>query len=244
MTRALAPSELLSVWESGRALRPVDRALLMLRATCPELPEEALAALSVGQRDARLLAARAAMFGERLDGTAACPHCGERLEFSLGVADLRQDSASPAGGPIMLDEDGWRLSVRPPDSRDLTAVAAAGSVEEARRLLLQRCVAVDGATGGNTDIGLLPETLLDRVSALLSEREAQADVTLAMQCVACGHAWQLLFDIGAFLWSEIEACASRLLAEVDALARAYGWRERDILAMSGIRRAAYLDMVS
>ena len=55
---------------------------------------------------------------------------------------------------------------------------------------------------------------------------------------------QLLFDIGAFLWSEIEACASRLLAEVDALARAYGWRERDILAMSGIRRAAYLDMVS
>jgi hypothetical protein len=86
--------------------------------------------------------------------------------------------------------------------------------------------------------------VLERVSAVLSEHDAQADVTLAMRCVACGHAWQLLFDIGAFLWSEIDACATRLLGEVDALARAYGWREADILAMSGTRRAAYLGMVT
>jgi len=244
MTRALAASELLSLWESGRTLRPIDRALAMLRATCPELPEQALTGLSVGQRDARLLAAHAAMFGERLDGAATCPHCGERLEFSIGVTDLRQGSASSAGAPILIEEGGLRLSVRPPDSRDLSAITAAGSVEDGRRLLLQRCVAVDSGTGSNTDVALLPAAVLDRISALLSEREAQADVTLAMQCVACGHAWQLLFDIGVFLWSEIEACASRLLAEVDALARAYGWREADILAMSGTRRTAYLDMVS
>lgn len=244
MIRALAASELLSVWESGRTRRPVDRALLMLRTICPELPEDALAELSVGQRDARLLAAHAAMFGERLDGAAACPHCGERLEFSISVADLQQDSASSAGTPIMVEEGGLRLSVRPPDSRDVAAIAPAGSVEEARRLLLQRCVAVEGEAGSDVDVALLPAVGLDRISALLSEREAQADVTLAMRCVACGHAWQLLFDIGLFLWNEIEACAGRLLAEVDALARTYGWREADILAMSGTRRAAYLDMVS
>ena len=244
MIRALAASELLSLWESGRTLHRVDRALAMLRATCPELPDHALAELSVGQRDARLIEAQAAMFGERLDGVAACPHCGERLEFEIDLADLPRESAPSAGAPITIEDGGLRLSVRPPDSSDLSAIAAARSVEDGRRLLLQRCVAVDGGTGGNTDVALLPAVVLDRISALLSEREAQADVTLAMQCVACGHAWQLLFDIGVFLWSEIEACASRLLAEVDALARAYGWREADILAMSGTRRAAYLDMVS
>jgi hypothetical protein len=30
--------------------------------------------------------------------------------------------------------------------------------------------------------------------------------------------------------------------EVDALARAYGWREADILALSPARRAAYLEL--
>jgi hypothetical protein len=53
-----------------------------------------------------------------------------------------------------------------------------------------------------------------------------------------------MFDIGAFLWEEIAAQARRLLREVHTLARAYGWREADILVMSAARRQAYLEMVS
>jgi hypothetical protein len=214
----------------------------MVRATCEEAVDDATT-LSVGQRDAHLLAARAAMFGERLDALAACPRCGERLEFSIDAGTLRHASPPGCGGAILIEEGGLRLSVRPPDSRDLAAIATADSLDEARRRLLQRCVLrLDFA--GDTDIAQLPPAVLERVSAVLSEHDAQADVTLAMRCVACGHAWQLLFDIGAFLWSEIDACATRLLGEVDALARAYGWREADILAMSGTRRAAYLGMVT
>jgi hypothetical protein len=244
MTHALDASELLSVWESGRILHPADRALLMLRATCPELSEDALATLSVGQRDASLLAARAAMFGERLDGFAGCPCCGERLEFSIAATDLGPQSAPAAGGPIVFEDGDLRLSVRPPDSRDLAAIATAGDVEAARQQLLRRCVTVEGARDDVADAVSLPAAILDRISDLLSARESQADVRLAMHCVACGHAWQLLFDAAVFLWSDIEACADRLLVEVDALARAYGWREADILAMSGTRRRAYLGMVT
>jgi len=53
----------------------------------------------------------------------------------------------------------------------------------------------------------------------------------------------MTFDILTYLWSEIEDWAQRLLLEVHTLALAYGWSERDILAMSPRRRRLYLEMV-
>ena len=46
----------------------------------------------------------------------------------------------------------------------------------------------------------------------------------------------------SFLWTEIEAWAWRMLSDVHTLARAYGWGERDILALSPTRRQFYLEM--
>jgi hypothetical protein len=40
----------------------------------------------------------------------------------------------------------------------------------------------------------------------------------------------------------MDARARALLAEVHSLARAYGWTEPEILALSPQRRAAYLEM--
>ena len=42
----------------------------------------------------------------------------------------------------------------------------------------------------------------------------------------------------------MDARAQRLLMEVHLLARAYGWREADILGMSPARRNAYLQRVA
>jgi hypothetical protein len=64
-----------------------------------------------------------------------------------------------------------------------------------------------------------------------------------LRCPACKASQQVLFDIAAFFWSEIGACAKRLLREIHLLARAYCWREADILAMSAWRRECYLAMV-
>jgi hypothetical protein len=50
-------------------------------------------------------------------------------------------------------------------------------------------------------------------------------------------------DPAEFLWAAAEAQARRLLLEVDALARAYGWREPDVLALPPARRRAYLELV-
>src|SRR4030067_663874 len=77
----LTVSDVLSVWERGQGLHPVDRALLLLAAAQPGTPWEQLARLPVGQRDARLLALHERTFGPRLASYAECPRCGERLEF-------------------------------------------------------------------------------------------------------------------------------------------------------------------
>ena len=73
--------------------------------------------------------------------------------------------------------------------------------------------------------------------------DPQANVQMNLSCVRCGKHWQAVFDIESFLWSEINRWAERLLLEVHQLARAYGWREADILAMSPHRRRFYLDML-
>ena len=61
--------------------------------------------------------------------------------------------------------------------------------------------------------------------------------------MACGAVWDALFDAGEFLWNEVAACAQRLLRQIHLLARAYGWRESEILSLSPVRREAYLELV-
>ena len=50
-------------------------------------------------------------------------------------------------------------------------------------------------------------------------------------------------DIGEFFWRELTVQAKRLLREVHLLARGYGWREADVLALHPRRRQAYLDLL-
>jgi hypothetical protein len=89
---------------------------------------------------------------------------------------------------------------------------------------------------------LTEETIL-RVEERLAEADPAAEILLAIRCPSCACEWQTLFDIVPFFWTEISVQARRLLREVDLLARAYGWREADILAMTPLRRSLYLDMV-
>jgi hypothetical protein len=77
----------------------------------------------------------------------------------------------------------------------------------------------------------------------MSNADPMADIHLALNCPSCEHKWMAPFDIVAFLWREISAAARRLLREVHTLASAYGWTESEILALSPVRRRAYLEMI-
>ncbi len=243
MERGLSAADALWLWECGRDRHPVDRALLMLCASDSEASIERLSRLTIGQRDARLLDLRIATLGERLDGIAECPRCAASLEFSIRAGELRSPGQlQEDNAPIAFEEAGLRL--RRPDSRDLARVASLPAGADARRALLQFCVLAADTEGSAVDIDALPMALLEQVSTRISANDPQADISLDLSCAACGHRWPLLFDIAAFFWSEIAALAQRLLREVDALARAYGWHEAEILAMPPARRRLYLEMVA
>jgi hypothetical protein len=111
-----------------------------------------------------------------------------------------------------------------------------------RRLLAQRCVLESEQDGIALDLQALPEVLIEAISAEMSRRDPQAETTISLSCPTCEHHWSALFDIATFFWAEIAVMAKRLLSEVDILARHYGWREGDILALTAWRRDAYLQL--
>ena len=67
-----------------------------------------------------------------------------------------------------------------------------------------------------------------------------AAAVINLDCPGCGRRWSAPFELAEFVWTEVDRCARRLLADVHTLASAYGWREADVLAVSPARRAFYL----
>ena len=249
--QGLSSSQLVSVWERGLGLHPVDRALAILAEALPDEDWGALCDLPLGQRDERLLALRARTFGPRIDASARCPRCDERVQLTFQVADISgADALGPSAVPVEPEADGTSVdawsswSVRPLTSRDLAAAAGCATTDEARRLLARRSVTGLDSCGDRDDqsIDAIANDQLDAIAERLEQLDPAAVRTLALTCTTCRESWDCDLDVAEFLWTEIEAAALRLLRDVHTLARSYGWGERDILAMSPIRRRAYLEL--
>lgn len=237
-------SELLNAWERGLGQSPPQRALTLLAATSPETPPEALAKLSIGQRDASLLALREWIFGPQVASLATCLACGERLELNFNINDIRATTGSEQGEPLSFELDDYEVQFRLPNSLDLLAIAGCLDVSEGRGLLLARCILRAQQEGEARTADQLPAGVVEALVERMARADPQADVQLALSCPLCGHRWLTPFDILSFFWAEVNAWAWRILREVHSLARAYGWREADILAMSQWRRHVYLEMIS
>lgn len=242
---AFTVQEMLSIWEVGQAQHPLDRALTMLQMEFPDTARDKLALLSIGQRDSSLMSIREQTFGLRLSSLALCPACQGQVEFLLDTSQMHAESdIGPIGRVHQLTGDGYELQFRLPNSHDLAAILGCQDVVLARQLLLQRCITQATRDGVEVKAEDLPEALVTAVTARMDELDPQAEMRLDLTCAACGHQWQVLFDIVSLLWTEITVCAKRLLGEVNTLALAYGWSEADILSMNPVRRQFYLEMVS
>src|SRR5258708_2994405 len=245
MMRPLSAQEMLVIWERGLHQHPVERALTMLNVAMPAFAADALLTLSIGQRDAYLLALREATFGSRLESFVECPACQERLEFTPHRPDIRVTSVTESNeGTQQAVIDGYELHFRSPNSRDLIAIARFRDVDAARRILVQRCIVEAKRDGETITVSAFREPMIVDLAEHMARFDPQAEVRLNLSCPACDHQWSLLFDIASFLWTEICGQAKRLLRDVHTLARAYGWREADILSMSAARRQCYLEMVT
>jgi hypothetical protein len=235
-------SDILDVWERGLNQPPLGRALEMLSAACPEMSRDALLGLSIGSRDGELFAFRERLFGRQMACIAVCPGCDGRLELTLDAAEVRSVSGQGTGTEVALSSAGYELRFRPPNSSDVM-VASQALPDQRRQLILSRCLLSASANGAPASAEQLPAAIMDAVAEEMAKADPLADMQLAVSCACCGHNWQAAFDIVSFLWSEIEAAAVRLMHEIHRLASAYGWCEREILALSATRRHLYLAMV-
>lgn len=238
--RVFDAAGLLDVWEQGQRQSLLVRALALLDVADVHRDEEALLALPMGRRDAHLLDIRERLFGPSMAVVMACPACGDALEASVALADLRVGDSGET--EFTIDHAGFRATLRQPASADLIAIAT-GEREQARARLLTRCIlAVEDRDGHDVPIVAMPGDLVDAIVARMAEADPQADMQLALSCPQCGHAWNAPFDIAAFLWRELDAWARRTLGDVHELARAYGWREQDVLSLTPARRQVYLEL--
>jgi hypothetical protein len=198
---------------------------------------------ALGVRNARLMALHGRLFGAGLELLSICPQCATTLEFSPDSAAL---AAALSGDPgadrsHVLEVDGYRIEFRLPDAAAV-ADAAQGDAEGFEDRLLRHCVVASAKHGA----ALLPEgwpaPVRDALSARMDVLDPGASVSFDLECPACAARWQAPFDIGQALWRKLQAAAEQVLLDVDTLARAYGWSEGEVLSLSPMRRAAYLQM--
>jgi hypothetical protein len=241
--RALTAAELLNVWEDGDSSTSTRRAVLLLAAMYPEARQDALASLSVGRRDAELLRLRETLWGHRMAAIAVCPTCRERLELTLDTRDLLAMADGTEVGETSLTQGDCSVVFRIPTTEDVIASEGAEDLDAARSLILERCLLSAEQAGAPVNLLQLPAEVVTAIAESMAQADPLADIQLKIDCPSCKQRWLAAFDIVSFLWTEIEAWARRILFEVHTLARAYGWREVEILALSATRRQLYLEMV-
>ena len=227
-------TEILALWERACIAGPLARDDALLGDAAPT---------SLSARNAALLALRVRLLGATQNLRAGCPVCGTALEFAIDCETLAHSllPAADAGTFHEFESDGYRVTYRAPDISDWRTAAASNGFVPA---LMERCIArCERDNGTQCEPASLPNAITDALSSALEALEPGAIVDFDLHCPECAAEWIAPMDCGAVLYAEISARTESLLVEVDALARAYGWSEAEVLALSPIRRAAYLQLV-
>jgi hypothetical protein len=220
------------------AASPADRIDAML-APAVEVPA------SLGARNAALLGLRARLFGRAQSLRCSCVHCGGTNEFSVDCEALARELAPGPGAADVhvLESSGHVVEFRVPAVDDVHAAAIANDDAGFANMLMARCITrCTDAQGNPCAPTELPPEVGEAISRSMETLEPGATVGFDVVCAECGSRWTAPMDCGEVLWSEIQSRAERILLDIDMLARAYGWTEPQVLALSDVRRAAYLQL--
>lgn len=231
----LSSTEIVNLWDRGDSRSAMGRGLLLFAAR----GDAARASeITISERDAALANLRRLTFGEVLRMYVECPRCGQGNESSIGVGALFADRP-PTAREESFVRSPYSATIRPPSTSDL--VAACVDPANARRALIERCVLNPKLDDRPVEPSELPDDVIAEIASRLEALDPLADVSVGFACAACDHRWISQFDVARFFWLETATHAKRLIRDVRALAKAYGWSERDILEMGAARRRAYLD---
>jgi hypothetical protein len=232
---------LLDAWERGMACSPDERAeaLLATWRAAEQVTE------TVGERNARLLTLHVELFGSRLDLLSHCPQCGMVAQFPGDCEQLRAHMHQRGGeGPHTLYADGCCITFRLPQRRDVIALSEVADADAFAHRLLERCVVKATLDGQPLPARDIPVAVRDALSARMDALDPGAAISFALECPQCAARWDAPLDVGQLVWQRVQSAAEHLLLDIDALARAYGWTESEVLRLAPMRRAAYLQMVT
>jgi len=232
---------LLDLWERGVGQAGTARADLVLQASGAGVAPPR----TLGERNVSLIELHARVFGPQLDLQSRCPSCRTAAQFSSDCAALAalRPEADPAR-PHRVEIQGYVIEFRLPDGTDLAEASREDAEDEFVRHLLERCVLACSREHERVSIRDVPEPVLDDLSQRMEALDPAARVAFGVECPQCGARWDAHLDVAQLVWTKVQAAAERLLLEIDTLARAYGWTEREVLALSPLRRAAYLQLVT
>jgi hypothetical protein len=240
----------LHAWEDCREASPGERGLTLLRIAAPALSEADRACLSVGRRDAVLFELFRQLFGDTAAALVACPDCGDQLEFDVPLAEIGVTPPAAPTDRYTLVCDGNEIAYRLPCAGDLAALGAESRNDAlgiAIGSLAQRCVlGIRERDGTPADVALTGDAaaaLEEAIAARVTEADPLAVVTLTFDCPSCAARWRAPFDIVEFLWRRLDGFACALLRDVHVLASNYGWREREIVALTPWRRRHYIELI-
>ena len=221
---------LLAAWEQGMLRAPQHRADGVLKQLDGSDPPR-----SIGERNRRLLNLHISLFGDQVDLTSRCPSCDTTVQFAATCSALTSVASEAEAPSHQFDIDGSLFEFRLPEASDVTLLACCEDQHEFARRLVRRCLT------GSADSELSDATA-DALSRRMETLDPLAVVSFHLDCPDCAATWDAPLDVGRLLWTKVQTAAERLLLEIDGLARAYGWTERDVLVLAPIRRAAYLQL--
>lgn len=224
-------AELLDLWDAGEGKAAIERGLLAASQIAPTSAEDA-----VGIRNARLIEWRAREFGARLEALAECPQCGEFAEFLL------PDFPTTDPKPGTLQAGDWEVDYRPANSLDLAYMLRFDNADEAASALARRCVLACRKAGVDASFEEMPAEVFQAVDERLDAEDPLGAPRLTLSCPKCETEWDALIDLPSMVWRELSRRARVTLGEIHDLAKAYGWNEAEILALSPARRRRYLEL--
>lgn len=235
---------LLDAWEHTRSRTPVEKPLALLEAVAAAHGDDP-GTWPLGARDRRLLELRLQWLGSRVELRIDCPGCAEALEMTVDGRELLSTYADDLGEarPAEVSLGDLTVRLRPVTGKDLERAGHAADAAEAESRLLEACVLEARRDGEPVPLEALTDEDRAALADALKELDPSAEILLDLSCAACGHSFRQPFDVASCVIEEVETHGARLLEQVAALARGYGWREADVLAMSAQRRRAYLELL-
>ena len=228
----MTQAEVLKLWEAGRSLGALDRAVLVASVASPD--KRSAADWPLGARNRSLAQLHCDAFGGILRGYTACRQCGEHLEFEFDGHTVATTPAIPSVSQL-VPVGKWLF--RLPTSRDLSIAAEETGEQAAAERLLVSCYS------GTEPVTNWTDEDVNIIGQRLSEADPLAEILLHFDCPSCPASFDESLDLGGFVWAEIESHAKRIFQDVHVLALAYGWSETEILALSPARRRAYAELV-